>query len=300
MKTQKNAPSTNGNGAHPPPAPEVIQKLALTVTHVSVLNTRQPKRDPGIIELARSMKTGQTTPAIVRPFPGRDGHYEIGAGSRRRTAAEQPEAGPLTTIDAIVRELSDADFEELILVENLQREDPDPKAEAKLLERYVAQGARTAEEISARIGKPKHWVLRRLQLLKVIPALRKSWEGSETRNPSIAHFSVDMMELLGSLPVALQEKVSKEWRLRDCRNRAALKQFLEKNVLCDLSTAPFDLNDPRFFVKGCGPGCASDSGRNWIVEFSRFALGSSDHIPGKSSSFNFLSTCCEPGCKFEG
>src|ERR1035438_2292455 len=124
-----------------------------------------------------------------------------------------------------MRELTDADFEELILVENLQREDPDPKAEVRLLERYVAQGARTAEEISARIGKPKHWVLRRLQLLKVIPALRKSWEGNAPRNvPSIPHFAIEMMELVGSLPAALQEKVSKEWRMNQCNTRADLKK----------------------------------------------------------------------------
>jgi ParB/RepB/Spo0J family partition protein len=244
----------------PPSAPEIIQKLLLGVTHVSVLNTRQPKREPGIIELAKSLKTGQTTPAIVRPFSGKSGHFEIGAGSRRRVAAEQPEAGPLTTLDCIVRELSDADFEELILVENLQREDPDPKAEAKLLERYIANGVRTADEISARIGKPKHWVLRRLQLLKVISALRKAWEG-ERSNLRIAHFSVDMMELLGSLPAALQQTLTDEWNMGNCKDRADLKKYLDKHVLCDLATAPFDLNDPRFFVKGCGPGCASDSNK---------------------------------------
>jgi ParB/RepB/Spo0J family partition protein len=233
---------------------EIIHKLPITKCFVSVLNTRQPLLRE-VTQLAISLKhTGQTTPGIVRPLKGKPGCYEIAAGARRRVACE---AAKLPTFDAIIREMDDTTFGEFIIVENLQREDVSPKAEAALLEQLVAGGVRTAESISARLGKPKYWVERRLQLLKVIPEFRKEWERGD-----IAHFEVEMMELLGSLPVNTQKSLLGDWKMKRCESRKALRAFLEDGVLCSLGDAPFDLTDKRFFVPGCGPGCASDSSKN--------------------------------------
>ena len=234
--------------------PETVHKLPIGKCLVSVLNTRQPLPKE-VIQLASSLKhTGQTTPGIVRPFKGKSGFYEIAAGARRRVACE---AAKIPTFDAIIREMDDATFGELIIVENLQREDVGPKAEAVLLEQLVATGIRTAEAISARLGKPKYWVERRLQLLKIIPELRKDWESGD-----IAHFDVEMMELLGSLPADTQKSLVGEWKMKRCETRKDLRSYLEDGVLCNLATAPFDLTDKRFFVPGCGPGCATDSSKN--------------------------------------
>lgn len=268
MKTKTPVHGTNGHsspgqaGSPNGNQPETVVKLSLDRLLISELNTRPAPKRESVIDLARSLAVRQTSPLVVRPHPSKSGCYEIGAGNRRRIAAEQPEAGPLDTLDAVIRPLSDDEFEELILVDNLQRLDPDPREEAKLLERYVARGVRTAEEISARIGKPKHWVLRRLQLLKVIQPLRKSWEGKPpSRCVNISHFDVRMMELIGSLPESLQKSIASEWHLNHCKNYADLRKYLDREVVCNLAAAPFDINDPRFFVKGCGPGCASDSNK---------------------------------------
>jgi ParB/RepB/Spo0J family partition protein len=249
------------------PKQEVIHQLALALCHISEHNTRQPKpKEPGIIELAHSIKThGQTTAAIVRPHPKKKGEYEIGAGARRRVACE---VGGLGTLAAVIRELDDTAFEELILVENLQREDPDPRAEIELIDRLVKRGLHTAEQISAHLGKPQHWAQRRLQFLKVVPELRKIWTTKdEYGDGDITHFTIEMMDLLGSLPPEVQRRLAKDYDdnqldvfdLARCTTRPALQKWLDNEILCRLDNAPFDLNDPRFFVKGCGPGCATDS-----------------------------------------
>ena len=109
---------------------EIIHKLPVASCFVSVENTRQPLPKE-VTELAVSLKNaGQTTPGIVRPFKGKKGCYEIAAGARRRVACE---VAKLPTFDAIIREMDDATFGEFILIENLQREDVGPKAEANLL-----------------------------------------------------------------------------------------------------------------------------------------------------------------------
>ena len=238
------------------PQQETVQQLPRDKCHLSQRNTRQPTvkevTEAGLVE---SMKTtGQKTPGIVRPFPGKPGHYEIGAGNRRYVAG-----GPagLTTFPAIVREMDDAEFDTLILVENFQREDPGPKAEAIVLQRLHDQGVRTVKEVAAALGRPEHWVKRRLQLLKVIPALQKEWQKGE-----IDHFNVEMMELLGSLPKDTQEQLARDlddnWNVKRAESRRDLEVALRRSVLCSLQGVTW-LDDPDTFVKGCGPGCSHDS-----------------------------------------
>lgn len=242
---------------------ETVQTFPLEKCHISVRNTRQPNpKDPAILELAKSMRERaaagqrpQTTPGIARPHPDKPGELEIAAGARRRTALG---VAGVATFDVVVREMDDSAFDELILIENLQREDPDPRAEATLLETLVARGVATAEAISAHLGKPKHWVIRRMSLLKLTPALRKQWEKG-----NMTHFSVEMMEQLGALAPDTQDGLVKHHNhpLFRCDSPAELRKYLEAQVACDLSKAPFDLHDERFFVKGCGPGCATDTAK---------------------------------------
>lgn len=245
---------------------KTVQRIPLELVHISDSNTRHPK-PAEVAELTQSMKQfGQTTPALGRPHPKKEGEIELAAGARRRIAAE---AAGFKTLDVIVRKMSDDELEETILIENLQREDPDLRAEVKLLDRLVKRGISTAEQISAHLGKPKHWALRRLQLLKVITGLRYEWENDDEtgRSLGLGHFTVDMMAVLGSLAPETQKLFLRKTDygrfenhdLRDCKTRAQLEKYISQAVICRLADAPFDLNDPKFFVKGCGPGCASDS-----------------------------------------
>lgn len=240
---------------------ETIVSIPLEKLHVSKLNTRQPKAShPDVKELANSLAAnGQTTPAIVRPFPEKDGHFEIAAGARRRIAAA---VAKLETLDCIIREIPDTDFEELILIENLQRTNPDAKAEAKNLARLVENegGKADISALASRLGKSTSWVARRIRLVKMLPALRKQWDGDH-----LMDFTVQMMELLGSLPKDVQTELAEKldghdfWKLTQCKTHGELQTLLERDYSCRLDSAPFPLDDPQFHG-ACGvDGCGSSS-----------------------------------------
>ena len=231
--------------------------ISVDKLHISEHNTRQPKEtDSGIKELSLSLATmGQTAAILVRPHPTKKGHYEIAAGARRSVAARL--AG-LKTLRASVREMSEDEFQTAILVDNLQRENPDPKSEAELLFKLHERG-QTAVEIAAYMGKAESWVSRRMKLLSVSPKVLKAWRDPKS---DIAHFTIDMMELMGSLRESEQIDLANgsEWQLSRLRDRATLLDCIRRQSPL-LSSAPFDLNDPAYFVKDCGPGCATDSSK---------------------------------------
>ena len=245
--------------SQPKPTEEVIHVLPFDKCLVSERNTRQPTvKEVTASGLVQSLKeTGQTTPGIVRPHPKKKGCWEIAAGSRRRVAGE---AAKLPGFKAVIRPMDDAEFDALVLVENFQRVDPDAKAEAVVVQR-LSEAGKTAKEISAVLGRPESWALRRLRLLQVIPVLFKSWSQgtaiSRDIHEGISHFSVEMMELVGSLPKATQEALSKDWGFVQAHTYDGLNGYLKRNVLCSLNV-PW-LDDPDTFVKDCGPGCAHDS-----------------------------------------
>ncbi|GAA5483949.1 ParB/RepB/Spo0J family partition protein [Haloferula sargassicola] len=228
---------------------EKVVKLDPKLVHISKLNTRQPKK-ADVAELMASIRAaGQITPAIVRPHPTKPGHFELAAGARRKVAC-----GALgITLDAIIREIPDEDFEDFILTENLQRENPDPMQEAILIERRVAAGA-SLPAIVAFYGKDEIWLRRRMKLVSLTPAAREAWrpEGA------FEHFTTDMMEFIGTLPADEQDACADDpWGMNDFRT---LKDLVDshRRQARSLEHAEW-LDDPCTFVDGCGPGCSTST-----------------------------------------
>ncbi len=108
------------------------------------LPASQPRKyfDPArMLLLTESVREkGILEPLLLRPH-GR-GRYELVAGERRLKAAQ---AVALTTVPAIIKELSDTAALEIALIENLQREDLSPLEETEslldLLSRRLQMGA---------------------------------------------------------------------------------------------------------------------------------------------------------------
>src|ERR1700736_2331015 len=94
-------------------------------------NPNQPRKvfdAEALRELAESIKTsGLMQPIIVAKRTSATGDYLIVAGERRFRASKLAE---MATIDAIVRELTDAEIAELALIENLLRRDLNEMEEA--------------------------------------------------------------------------------------------------------------------------------------------------------------------------
>ena len=88
--------------------------------------------DEDMLELVQSIKDkGILVPLTVRPVP--EGDYEIISGHRRKHAAE---IAGLTTVPAIIRDLSDEDAVDIMIYSNIQRTNilPSEKANAYRLQ----------------------------------------------------------------------------------------------------------------------------------------------------------------------
>lgn len=122
------------------------------------LNPRGEIGRASVQELADSIRSqGILQPLLVTP----DG--VVVAGHRRRLAAMQ--AG-LTDVPVIMRDLSEAEQIEIMLVENIQREDLSPVQEARSYRRMVDSGL-TKADVARRIGVNHVRVQARLKLLEL-------------------------------------------------------------------------------------------------------------------------------------
>lgn len=134
-------------------------------------NKNQPRKkfdEEKIQELANSIKEhGVLQPIIVRR---KAGGYELVAGERRWRAAKK--AG-IEKIQAIVKDLSDADVMEIALIENLQREDLNPLEEAEAYKKLIEEFGMTQEELSKRVGKSRSQIANTVRLLNLDEEIKK-------------------------------------------------------------------------------------------------------------------------------
>lgn len=96
--------------------------------------------------------------------------YRIVAGERRYQAAQ---AAGLGEVPVLVRELSEAEEFEVMLTENLQREDLDPIEEALAFAGAIARGWKQTE-LAERLGISQAQVANRLRLLKLPESIQES------------------------------------------------------------------------------------------------------------------------------
>lgn len=145
----------------------IFHLLPIGELHESPHNPRKHFDPAGLAELAESLKThGVLTPLTVR---ANGKGYEIAAGHRRYRAAKL--AG-LTEVPAIVRAMSDAQFLEVLVIENDQREDVHPLEEAAgyqaLLSLKPTDGPRyDVARIAERVGRSVKYVYDRIKLLNL-------------------------------------------------------------------------------------------------------------------------------------
>lgn len=138
-----------------------FQTLALGDLRESKANPRQHFDQVTLAELAASIKAhGVITPILCRPV---NGHFEIAAGHRRFRASKL--AG-VDTIPAVVREMSDDQLLEVLVTENLQREDVHPLEEAHGYKALMKAGY-TVERIAERVGRSEKYVYDRMKLMQL-------------------------------------------------------------------------------------------------------------------------------------
>ncbi len=201
----------------------------LTVLHIPVDEIRpnpyQPRKifvQGNLDELSESVKTyGVLQPVSVRKI-GSEG-YELVAGERRLRAAKLAE---LSTIPAIVMDMTDQDSAVISLIENLQREDLNFLEESEGYYHLIEDHNFTQQDIAEKVGKNQSTIANKLRILKLSKAVKeKLLEYNLTERHARALLKLHDEEL--------QLKVLKEVEIKDLTVKKT--ERLIQNILDELS-----------------------------------------------------------------
>jgi ParB/RepB/Spo0J family partition protein len=205
-------------------------------------------------ELVDSVKlVGVLQPLLVRPI-ARDPKiekgplFEIVCGSRRFRAAQ--EAG-LKAVPCHVQDIPDDLVLELMIVENLHREDIRPMEEAEGFRQLMATGRYTIEDLSAKVGKAARYVHRRMKLCDLIEEARKVFDEGR--------LTLGMAELVARLLPPDQKKALRY--LQSYTTIVSLRQWISDNTMRDLKRSPFDVKAAELLPKtGACADCRKRTG----------------------------------------
>ncbi|MGI6405877.1 MAG: ParB/RepB/Spo0J family partition protein [Syntrophaceticus sp.] len=147
---------------HPGEGAEIVE-LPLDKIKPGEFQARQDFDQEAMDELASSIKThGVMQPVVVRPLG--DDLYELIIGERRWRASQM---AALKTIPCVIRQVDDQVSSEMMLVENIQREDFNPMEEAYAYKRLKEEFKLTQEEIASRVGKSRSFIANSLRLTQL-------------------------------------------------------------------------------------------------------------------------------------
>ncbi|WP_454623743.1 ParB/RepB/Spo0J family partition protein [Bradyrhizobium cenepequi] len=153
-----------GEAAHAD-RPRTQRKVPIEFLKANPRNPRRSFADAELGELADSIKQrGVIQPIVVRPVKGAQDRYEIIAGERRWRASQL--AG-LHEVPIVPVEVSDSDALEMMIIENVQREDLNPMEEAQGYHALADEFKRSQEEIAKDVGKSRSHVANMMRLTKL-------------------------------------------------------------------------------------------------------------------------------------
>ena len=146
----------------------MFKEIAVKEISPSPFNYRKALNEGAMKELTESVKkNGVIEPLIVRQIKdnGKEKNYEIVAGHRRWRAAQ---AAGLKEAPCIVRKLTDEEALEVQIIENNQRQDPNPMEEAWGFQKLLSfNGKYTAQIIAAKVDRSLPYITSRLKFLEL-------------------------------------------------------------------------------------------------------------------------------------
>jgi len=229
-----------------------LMTVEISILRESKLNPRRSTDPAKMAELVESVRTyGVLQPLVVRRN-GTGESLEVIAGHRRLKAAL--EAG-LQELPVVIRNLDDRQAVELMIVENLQREDLHPLEEAECYRQLHEVHGHPIEELAAQVGKSKAYIYNRLQLSRLPDEARKLFqEGRLTAATAqlVTKLSPDQQVEAARTFAGKDPKTGKPARW----NREPMTLTEAKDSARDfmtwLSNAPWKLNDAEL-VPAAGP-----------------------------------------------
>jgi ParB family transcriptional regulator, chromosome partitioning protein len=245
------------------------RNVAIELLEGSPSNPRRRFNPESLKELAESFKSqGILQPLVVRAKNGdeNDKKYEVIAGSRRLRAAQLAD---LKTVPMRVVELSDSDAVLAQVTENLQREDIHPLEEAfgfrSLLN--LNDPNYTVSSLAAKAGKSEAYVLGRIKLTELVPAIADAFLGDRI---TIGHAL-----LIAKLPAAQQPEAfnasfrqmwTTEGKTQVLVPVRELAAWIESNILLELTKAPFSKSDEALLPEaGSCASCPKRTGFNKLL-----------------------------------
>jgi ParB family chromosome partitioning protein len=152
-----------GSNATEAASKNIVEDVSIDAVRPNPHQPRSEFSQDALQELADSIKSqGVLQPILVRTAPA--GGYELVAGERRLRAAKL--AG-LSSIPALVRQMSDRESLAIALIENLQREDLNPVEEAKGYQQLLQQFGLGQEELARQVGKSRSALSNSMRLLQL-------------------------------------------------------------------------------------------------------------------------------------
>lgn len=199
-------------------------------------NPRKRFDGRGFDELVASIREkGIIQPIVVRIKPANDEKaYEIVVGERRWKAAR--EVG-LDTVPVIVTILTDEEAYEIMLIENLQREDLSPLEEAHGFKEYVkARGEDGIRDLAQKTGVAERYVRGRLAVLELPEKVVAAWAGGK-----LAFGHLEQLLRVKDDPGRLKESVRYAFQKERDGSLPSVHDLKEQidRYCVDLSSAPF-------------------------------------------------------------
>lgn len=218
------------------------------------------------------MQKGVIQPVLLR-YQKKNGSniYELVCGERRYRASLAVQAidKEKNSIPAYVRELSDEEAFDLQLTENLQRKDVHPLKEARAYKFLIDKDKtkNSTAELALRFGKSETYILQRLKLNDLVPEVMKDYEeGQMTLGHAllIARCSPEDQKEIKK-QCTQQTWVGNKKSGQYYEHVSELEDFIERNVMCALSSAPFKKDDATLLPKaGACTTCTKRSGANQL------------------------------------
>lgn len=265
-----------------------VRMIPLASINFNPNNPRKSHDKGALKELAESIKAhGVIQPIVVRPDGTEEKRktFELVVGERRVRASK---LALLEQIPAIVRDLSDREALEIMVIENDQREDPHPLDQSRGYKSWLTmpdeQGRLgTAEELAQKTGNSISWIYARLKLLDLIPAAQEALDQafiSAGHAVLIARLQpIDQVKALLAVfnesfdPKADSDPSLKLGDLIDLNYGSfadlgiipekGLREWIQDNVNLKLKGVPWDLNDAALVLAaGACSTCPKRSASN--------------------------------------
>jgi ParB/RepB/Spo0J family partition protein len=199
-----------------------------------------------LTELAASIKDmGVAQPILIRPVtPTADEPeiYEIVAGERRFRASKIAE---VTTIPAMIRNLTDLQAAKIQILENLQREDPHELEEALGYQALMLVHGYNADQLAEELKKSRTYIYNRLKLCALAEPLHKDFldrKFSASTALLIARIPVPDLQLKAAKEITAPQYNGEPMSVRDAQ------RHLQNRYMLDLTKATFDIKDAKLLA----------------------------------------------------